>query len=224
MHKHNHVSDNTLRLRVFKYSLDGEERQCIKNIPPNSIHTWPELVRSFLAKWFPQSKKSEIRDKMFFFKQLPGENAHEAWHRFKLYLIRSPNHGFSDNILLEKFYMGLNPMNQSISKIAADGSFVDKTFARVTQILDKMAEHNQAWHSKDTTGGIAYGTPSLTNMIKENQERYEVIAELTTNIIVLTKMLTESQTKKVNVVEDVQPLSNEDYEEANYENNSQRGY
>ncbi|XP_070025787.1 eukaryotic peptide chain release factor GTP-binding subunit-like [Nicotiana sylvestris] len=37
-------------------------------------------------------------------------------------------------------------------------------------------------------------------------------------------MFTESQTKKVNVVEDVQPLSNEDFEEANYVNNSQGGY
>jgi len=90
-----------------------------------------------------------------------------------------------------------------------------------TQILDKMAEHNQAWHSEDTMGGIAYGTPSLTKMIKENQERDEVIVGLATNINVLTKILIERQTKKVNVVEDVQPMSNEDYEEANYENNSQ---
>ncbi|XP_070017469.1 uncharacterized protein [Nicotiana sylvestris] len=37
-------------------------------------------------------------------------------------------------------------------------------------------------------------------------------------------MFTESQTKKVNVVEDVKPLSNEDFEEANYVNNSQGGY
>ncbi|XP_019225705.1 PREDICTED: uncharacterized protein LOC109207268 [Nicotiana attenuata] len=118
---------------------------------------------------------------------------------------------------------GLDGMNQSIAKNAADGSFMDKTFARITQVLDKMAKHNQAWHSEDTTGGIAYGTPSLTNMIKENQQRDQVIVGLATNINVLTKMYTESQTKKVNVVEDVQPTSNEDYEEANYVNNSQGG-
>ncbi|XP_019223711.1 PREDICTED: uncharacterized protein LOC109205454 [Nicotiana attenuata] len=224
MHKQNNVSDDALRLRVFKYSPAGEARKWLQNLPPNSIHSWPELVRAFLAKWFPQSKKSELRDKIFFFKQLPGEHLHEAWDRFKLYLVRSPNHGFSDSILLEKFYMGLDAMNQSIAKNAADGSFMDKTFARITQILDKMAKHNQAWHSEDTTGGIAYGTPSLTNMIKENQERDQVIAGLATNVNVLTKMFTESQTKKVNVVEDFQPTSNEDYEEANYVNNSQGGY
>ncbi|XP_019240022.1 PREDICTED: uncharacterized protein LOC109220017 [Nicotiana attenuata] len=120
--------------------------------------------------------------------------------------------------------MGLDPMNQSIAKNAADGSFMDNTFTRVTQILDQMAEYNQAWHSKDTTGGIPYGTPSLTNMLKENQERDQVIAGLATNVNVLTKMFTESKRKKVNVVEDVQPMSNEDYEEANYVNNSQGGY
>ncbi|XP_009588554.1 uncharacterized protein [Nicotiana tomentosiformis] len=120
--------------------------------------------------------------------------------------------------------MGLDPLNQSIAKNAADGSFMDKTFSRVTQILDKIAKHNHAWHSEDTAGGIEYGTPSLTNMIKENQESDQVIAGLATNINVLTKMFTESQTKKVNVVEDVQSLSNEDYEEENYVNNAQGGY
>ncbi|XP_019241300.1 PREDICTED: serum response factor homolog B-like [Nicotiana attenuata] len=120
--------------------------------------------------------------------------------------------------------MGLDPMNQSIAKNAADGSFMDKTFARITQILGKMAKHNHPWHSEDTTGGILFGTPSLTNMIKENQERDQVIVGLVTNVNVLTKMFTESQTIKVNVVEDVQPMSNEDYEEANYVNNSQGGH
>ncbi|XP_070002805.1 uncharacterized protein [Nicotiana sylvestris] len=92
--------------------------------------------------------------------------------------------------------MGLDLMNQSIVKNATDGSFMDKSFTRVTQILDKMAKHNQAWHSEDTTGGIAYGSPSLTTMIKENQERYQVIAGLATNVNVLTKMFNEIQTKK----------------------------
>ncbi|XP_070002885.1 uncharacterized protein [Nicotiana sylvestris] len=218
------VSDDALRLRVFKYSLAGDARKLLQNMPPNSIHSWPELVRAFLAKWFPQIKKSELRDKIFFFKQVPGEHLHEAWDRFKLYLVRSPNHGFPDSILLEKFYMGLDPMNQSIAKNATDGSFMDKSFARVTQILDKMAKHNEAWHSEDTIGGIAYGSPSLTTMIKENQERYQVIAGLATNVNVLTKMFIEIQTKKVNVVEDVQPISNDDFEEANYVNNSQGCY
>ncbi|XP_019227294.1 PREDICTED: uncharacterized protein LOC109208620 [Nicotiana attenuata] len=120
--------------------------------------------------------------------------------------------------------MGLDAMNQSIAKNAADGSFMDKTFARITQILDKMAKHKKAWHSEETTGGIAYGTPSLNNMIKENQQRDQAIAGLATNVNVLTKMFTESQTKKMYVVENVQPTSNEDYEEANYVNNSQGGY
>ncbi|XP_070023293.1 uncharacterized protein [Nicotiana sylvestris] len=190
----------------------------------DSIHSWPELVRLFLAKSFLQSKKSELKDKIFFFKQLPGEHLHEAWDDFKLYLVRSPNHGFPDSILLEKFYMGLDPVNQSIAKNAADGSFMDKSLARLTQILYKMAKHNQAWHSEDTTCGITYGSPSLSNIIKENQERDQVIVGLATNVNVLTKMFTESQTKKANVVEDVQPISNEDFEEENYVKNSQGGY
>ncbi|XP_009795439.2 uncharacterized protein [Nicotiana sylvestris] len=224
MHKQNNVSDDALGLRCFKYSLAGDARKWLQNLPPNSIHSWPELVWAFLSKCFPQSKKSELREKIFFFKQIQGEQLHEAWDRFKLYLVRSPNHSFPDSMLLEFFYMGLDPMNQAIAKNAADGSFMDKSFARVTQILDKMAKHNQAWYSEDTTGGISYGSPSLSNLIKENQERHQVIAGLATNANVLTKMFTENQTKKVNAVEDVQPILDENFEEANYINNPQGGY
>ncbi|XP_019259623.1 PREDICTED: uncharacterized protein LOC109237724 [Nicotiana attenuata] len=59
-----------------------------------------------------------------------------------------------------------------------------------------MAQHNQAWQSEDRTSGIAYGSPSLTNLIKENQERDQVIVGLASNVNVLTKMFAESQTKK----------------------------
>uniref|UniRef100_A0A1S4AWE0 Retrotransposon gag domain-containing protein n=1 Tax=Nicotiana tabacum TaxID=4097 RepID=A0A1S4AWE0_TOBAC len=213
--------DPTQHLRNF---LAGDARKWLQNLPPNSIHSWPELVRAFLSKWFPQSKKSKLRDKIFFFKQIQGEQLHKSWDRFKLYLVRSPNHGFPNSMLLEKFYMGLDPMNQAIAKNAADGSFMDKSFARVTQILDKMAKHNQAWHSEDTTGGISYGSPSLSNLIKENQERDQVIVGLATNVNVLTKMFTENQTKKVNAVEDVQPILDENFEETNFINNPQGGY
>nr|XP_016508394.1 PREDICTED: uncharacterized protein LOC107825980 [Nicotiana tabacum] len=87
-----------------------------------------------------------------------------------------------------------------------------------------MAKHNKAWHSEDTTGEISYDSPSLSNLIKENQERDQVIAGLATNVNVLTKMFTDNQTKKVNAVEDVQPILDENFEEANYINNPQGGY
>nr|XP_016467268.1 PREDICTED: uncharacterized protein LOC107789902 [Nicotiana tabacum] len=91
--------------------------------------------------------------------------------------------------------MGLDPLNQSIANNVVDGYFMDKTFTRVTQILDKMAEHNQAWHSLDTTGGIAYSTPFLTNMIKENQERDQIARKQIMSIIL--KAVTKDNPTKV---------------------------
>ncbi|XP_070029393.1 uncharacterized protein [Nicotiana sylvestris] len=124
MHKQNNVSDDALRLRVFKYSVDGDARKWLQNMPPNSIHSWYELVRAFLAKWFPQRSHKSLT----------------KWHNIiKLGIPRTP-------------------------------------------------------------GGIAYGSPSLTNLIKENQERDQVIIGLATNVNVLTKMFMKGQTKEVNVV------------------------
>ncbi|XP_060187293.1 uncharacterized protein LOC132616715 [Lycium barbarum] len=59
------VHSDALRLRFFKYSLIGEAREWYEKLPSNSIHTWAELFDNFLKKWFPPSKKAELRDKIF---------------------------------------------------------------------------------------------------------------------------------------------------------------
>lgn len=110
-----------LRLRVFKYTLAGETRTWLHNLPQNSIRSWGELVHVFLGKWIPPSKRAELQDNFF-----QGEQLHEAWVRFKQYLVRSQNHGFLKNILFEKFYKVLDPMNQFVANsAAANGSFMD---------------------------------------------------------------------------------------------------
>ncbi|MCE3051569.1 hypothetical protein HAX54_050229 [Datura stramonium] len=50
--------------------------------------------------------------------------------------------------------------------------FMDKTFNGTFIILDKIANHNHVWHGGDQRGGINMGTPSLSHLVKENQERY----------------------------------------------------
>ncbi|XP_059285581.1 uncharacterized protein LOC132039047 [Lycium ferocissimum] len=64
------------------------------------------MVKVLLRKWYPPSNRVEISDQIYEFNQRHGEKLFEAWERYKEYLDRSPNHGFPDNILKEKFYRG----------------------------------------------------------------------------------------------------------------------
>ncbi|XP_059315430.1 uncharacterized protein LOC132066051 [Lycium ferocissimum] len=231
------VSADALRLRVFKYSLAGPAREWYEKLPSNSIHTWNELANTFLKKWFPPSKKAELRDKIFEFKQLPREQLYSAWEHFKYYLAQSPTHGFSDAILTEKFYKGLDTMNQIAVNSAAGGCFMDKSFIVITRLLDKLTTHNQAWHSSDSEF-LSYSSPSAAAVAKENHKRDHAFAQLQTTVDLLSKRLTNQETKSVNVVEEMPPrtpgmyqVSEEVYlegqpqrEDANYIDHSQGGY
>ncbi|MCD9639233.1 hypothetical protein HAX54_023636 [Datura stramonium] len=82
----------------------------------------------------------------------------EAWERFKQYILRVTNHGLVEHILLKKFYIGLDPLTQSIGDNVIAGCFIDKTFNQIVIILDRIAKHNHAWHEGDQSGGINMGT------------------------------------------------------------------
>ncbi|MCE3216067.1 hypothetical protein HAX54_004674, partial [Datura stramonium] len=91
---------------------------------------------------FEQKDKIERQD--LHFKQIQGEQLFEAWEHFKQYLLWSSNYEFPENFLLEKSYMGLDPMNQSIDNSATRGCFMDKTFKRASNLMDKVTKYNQA--------------------------------------------------------------------------------
>ncbi|MCD7463820.1 hypothetical protein HAX54_051469, partial [Datura stramonium] len=105
------------------------------------------------------------------------------------------------HILLEKFYTGLDALTQSVANNTTGGSFKDKTFNHIAIILDKIAKHNHAWHGGDHSGGINVGTPSLSTLVKENQEHDQMMSTIN-NIDLLTKKLIESEVKKVQAIDE----------------------
>ncbi|XP_059292534.1 uncharacterized protein LOC132045995 [Lycium ferocissimum] len=124
------VTQEAVRLKLFKYSLAREARKWFTKLPLNSIATWEEMVKVFLRKW-------------------------------------SLNHDFPNQILKEKFYRGLDPMTQAIANNTASRA------------------------------------PSIQNIGKDSQETQQTLAQLATNISLLTKRLDDREAKKVNVCEDI---------------------
>ncbi|MCD7470588.1 hypothetical protein HAX54_010564, partial [Datura stramonium] len=82
--------------------------------------------------------------------------------------------GFPKHILLEKFYTGLEALTQSVDNNSIGGCFKENTSNRIVIVLNKIANHNHAWHGGDQSEGINKGT----------------------NIALLTKKLTEFEVNK----------------------------
>nr|GEY23842.1 reverse transcriptase domain-containing protein [Tanacetum cinerariifolium] len=86
--KQNEVSDDTLRLSLFPYSLTHHAIAWYDRLPRNSIHSFDDTIRKFLSKYFPPSMVTKLRNKITKFEQKPHESLFEAWEHYKLSIDR----------------------------------------------------------------------------------------------------------------------------------------
>ncbi|MCD7468852.1 hypothetical protein HAX54_007367 [Datura stramonium] len=148
-----------------------------------------------------QFRKSMSKDphqhfKIFF--ELLSEQLFEAWERFRRYILRAHNHRFPDHIR-EVLYR-LDALKQPVANNDTFRCFMEKTFNKIAIILDKIAKHNYAWHGGDQSGGINVGTPSLSHLIKENQDHDQMMASMEINVALLIKKLTKFEVNKVDAI------------------------
>nr|GEZ82201.1 reverse transcriptase domain-containing protein [Tanacetum cinerariifolium] len=123
---HPEVPNTTVKLLLFRFSLEGEARIWLDKEPPRSILTWEDLVSKFINQFFPPSKTTYLRNEINKFLQKSNETFNEAWERFKELLRQCPHHGFSELHQLDTFYNVLNPNDQDALNSAASGNFLDK--------------------------------------------------------------------------------------------------
>ncbi|GJV33559.1 reverse transcriptase domain-containing protein [Tanacetum coccineum] len=88
--RHPDVSNTSIKLLLFPFSLEGEARTWLDKEPPRSILTCDDLVSKFINQFFPPSKTTYLRNEITTFLQKPNENFNEAWERFKGLLLHCP--------------------------------------------------------------------------------------------------------------------------------------
>nr|GEV61585.1 hypothetical protein [Tanacetum cinerariifolium] len=69
--KQNGVSDDSLRLSLFPYSLTHHAIAWHDRLLRNSIHSFDDMMRKFLSKYFPPSMVTKLRNEITKFKQKP---------------------------------------------------------------------------------------------------------------------------------------------------------
>nr|GEW05603.1 reverse transcriptase domain-containing protein [Tanacetum cinerariifolium] len=84
----NGVSDDALRLSLFPYSLTHHATTWYDRLPRNFIHTFGDMMRKFLSKYFSPSMVIKLRNEITKFRQEPDESLFEAWEGYKLSLNR----------------------------------------------------------------------------------------------------------------------------------------
>nr|GFB02319.1 reverse transcriptase domain-containing protein [Tanacetum cinerariifolium] len=138
--RHLEVPNTTIKLLLFPFSLEGEDRIWLDKEPPRSILTWEDLLSKFINQFFPPSKTTYLRNEITNFLQKPNETFNEAWDRFKDLLRQCPHHGFTELHLLDTFYNALNPNDQDALDSAARGNFLDKIPRECLLIIESKSK------------------------------------------------------------------------------------
>ncbi|KAG9458223.1 hypothetical protein H6P81_002731 [Aristolochia fimbriata] len=158
--KYNGVSDDAIRLRLFKFTLAGRAKTWLNTLPAGSIITWEDLQKKFLGKYFPPAKTIKLRNEISEFMQEPEVHLSEAWERFNGLLKRCPNHKIELWSQIEIFYNGLNINTRSMIDAASGRSIKKKTPKEVHEQIEEMTA-NMYQYPLEQSGKKAAGIYKL---------------------------------------------------------------
>ncbi|XP_068651585.1 uncharacterized protein [Aristolochia californica] len=159
--KINGVTEDTIRLRLFPFSLRDKDRGWVQSLQPGSITSWQDMIEKFLAKFFPVTKTTQLRSEISQFKQNDFESLYEAWERYKDLIRRCPQHGLPNWLQVQMFYNGLNGQTRTIVDAAFGKTLMSKTVEGATSLLEKMASNNYQWPTERTMAKKVVGIHEL---------------------------------------------------------------
>ena len=129
-HPHDHIKnledmmmDEYNRCKLFSFSLEGDARKWLDQLPAGSLTCWKEIRSVFINHFFDETRYWDVRKTISTFRQDPRESFKNAWGRFKIYQLECPHHGYSDPQLINAFYGGISLHYQTTLDTASEGSF-----------------------------------------------------------------------------------------------------
>nr|GEU30231.1 integrase, catalytic region, zinc finger, CCHC-type, peptidase aspartic, catalytic [Tanacetum cinerariifolium] len=164
--KQNEVSVDALRLSLFPYSLMHHTIAWYDRLPRISIHSFDDMMRKVLSKYFPPSMVTKLRNEITKFEQKSHESLFKAWERYKLSIDQCPNHNMLLVTQIDTFYNGLTLSHRDTINAAAGGTFMQKTPEECYELIENMTTHHNHWDTsaiRDETSRNISSTSTTEN-------------------------------------------------------------
>nr|GFC66243.1 reverse transcriptase domain-containing protein [Tanacetum cinerariifolium] len=180
--KYRDVPNDTIKLMLFPYSLEGAARIWYEKEPPNSILTCDDFT-------------THLKNEISRFTQRFEETFGEAWERFKEMLRACPHHGFSELTQIDTFYNGLNEQDQDSLNAAAGGNFLSKTTREALKIIKNKSKVRYS-RSKPNVSRI---NTNFRDSSSKTDDRIDKLADQISNLveIVNKQVITPATAKAV---------------------------
>nr|GEU96560.1 reverse transcriptase domain-containing protein [Tanacetum cinerariifolium] len=171
--KQNGVSDDALRLSFFPYSLTHHAIAWYDRLPRNSIHSFDDMMRKFLSKYFPPSMVTKLRNHITKFERKSHESLSEAWERYKLLIDWCPNYNILLVTQIGTFYDCLTLSHRETINVASGGTFMQKTPKECYELIENMTAHHNHWDTSTIREETSRNISSTSTT-----ESHEVVRQL----------------------------------------------
>jgi hypothetical protein len=85
-------SMNTIKLKLFSFSLKDKAKTWLQNLRSWSIRVWDEMQQQFLKKFFSSHRINSFKRQITTFTQKPWETFYQCWDRYRDLLNTFPHH------------------------------------------------------------------------------------------------------------------------------------
>ncbi|GJR78509.1 DNA-directed DNA polymerase [Tanacetum coccineum] len=180
----NNTTKDGVRLRLFPFSLKDQAKAWFTSLEPGSIHSWSEMQSAFLDEFYSISKTAAIRNKIKSFRQIPGEQFHEAFNRLKELLRTCPHHDIPKWELVKVFYDGLDYQNQQFVMATSGGTFFSRPMEEEWEFFEKLSKGSKTQASVDQNNHT-----SSANFVSNQHGTNSEISELSKKVDLLLRNL-----------------------------------
>jgi hypothetical protein len=132
------MSDETLRWKLFPFSLTREAKHWYKRHVKSSQGDWKDLRSSFCSRFFLINRVVKLCAKIKNFKQEKNDSICKTWECFENILDSGPNLSLPESVLLQHFFTGLNKKTRKHLNTTVGGSFMHITAKQAKDILTKI--------------------------------------------------------------------------------------
>jgi hypothetical protein len=102
------MADETLRWKLFPFSLIGEAKHWYNHHVGSSQGDWEALCSNFCLQFFPIQKVAKLCLEILCFEQQKNESLGKAWERFDSIVNSGPSLTLPEPMLLQHFFLGLD--------------------------------------------------------------------------------------------------------------------
>ncbi|CAM8902489.1 unnamed protein product [Rhodiola kirilowii] len=135
------VKVEDFKLKAFYFSLIDSANDWFLSLPAGSIHTWDQMQKKFLNKYYPAGRAMQVRRQLQELRQGPNETMYEYVEKFNALEQSCCNLELPEKLIVEYMLDGLRRLDRKLLDASVGGTIMNLSPAGVRRKIMEVAEN-----------------------------------------------------------------------------------